>query len=327
MWQRFKLLLVLTVVLGGSWYLLAERPLYPKSQIYDLRSGMTLRSFADQLRHQGVIDAADPFIVLGHLEGWARDLKAGDYQFKSPTTPFQILSTVVHGHVVQYSITLVPGWTFQQVEAALARAPHLRDNIQGKSDRAIMKLIGHPRHSAQGSFFPDTYFYTTHALATSILARAYRRMHRLLFAEWKARDAHLPLKRPEQALILASLIEKETAKAGERRLIAGVFVNRLRKGMCLQTDPTVIFSLGTRYHGVLTSADMRVNSPFNTYIHHGLPPTPIGLPGAPAIFAALHPAKTQALYFVGTGGDGHVFSDTLQEQDRAIIRYELHGHP
>ncbi|MHB8252387.1 MAG: endolytic transglycosylase MltG [Acidiferrobacter sp.] len=317
---------MLWVVIAGLWYWLADRPLHPSPQVFRLPVGTTMHSFADMLKERHVIDFSDPFVALAKIEGDGYALKAGDYQFSDPTTPMRILRKVVQGRVMEYPLTLIPGWTFHDVREALAKAPHLQDNIKGLS-RSDIKATLHIAGSLQGGFFPDTYFYTHEATASSLLARAYRRMQKLLLADWKQRAAHLPLKTPEQALILASLVEKETAKAGERKKIAGVFVNRLRLGMRLQTDPTVIFSLGKRYHGFLTSIDLMYPSPYNTYLHAGLPPTPIGLSSSRALWAALHPAKTHALYFVATGRGGHVFSDTLKAQDREIRKYELDEHP
>jgi len=324
--RRFLKVLALSVAVFSSWYFLADRPLHPDPQVFHLPAGTTMRSFADMLKRRHVIDFTDPFIALAKIEGEGYALKAGDYQFSNPTTPMRILQKVVQGRVIEYPLVLIPGWTFHQIRDALAKAPYLQNDIKNLSHRQIAAML-HETVSLQGGFFPDTYFYTRGATASSLLQRAFLRMQTLLQADWKQRASQLPVKTPEQALILASLIERETAHAGERRIIAGVFVNRLRLGMRLQTDPTVIFGLGRRYHGILTSTDLQFPSPYNTYLHYGLPPTPIGLVGRRALYAALHPAKTDALYFVATGHGGHVFSDTLQAQDREIQKYELDGHP
>lgn len=319
---------ILAVLVGALclWYWLAERTLHPGPEMYRLPPGTTMHSFADILKHRHVIDFPDSFVLLARLKGDGSALKAGDYRFRNPTSPIRILDKVVAGRVVEYPLVLIPGWRFRNIRWALAKAKHLHDNIKGLSDQKLQALL-HESHSVQGSFFPDTYFYTNGATASSLLWRAHRRMKALLQKDWKERALHLPLKTPEQALILASLIEKETAKDGERRKIAGVFVNRLRLHMRLETDPTVIFSLGHRYQGVLTARDLCFPSPYNTYLHYGLPPTPIGLVSSRALYAALHPEKTRALYFVATGHGGHVFSDTLGAQDREIRKYELNGHP
>ncbi len=326
MWRLLSGLFAALLVGGAAILGYARWPLHPGDHVYHLPPGTTMRAFADKLHAQHVIGAVDPFLALARLTGNSNALQAGDYRLDDPTTPWKILNQVVEGHVVQYAVTLVPGWTFQQVRQAL-HGKHLRDNIAGLSNGAVMAMLGHPHVSAEGAFFPDTYFYTNAATATSILRRAYRRMHTLLMADWQKRAQDLPVVNPEQALILASLVERETAEDGERRKIAGVFVNRLRLHMPLQTDPTVIFGLGPRYQGVLTTSDLAVKSPYNTYLHVGLPPTPIALPSARTLYAAMHPSKTRALYFVATGLGGHVFSTTLQQQDREIIKYELHGHP
>lgn len=323
--QLFKIVAVI-LALGGLWYFLADRPLHPTAKVFRLPPGTSMHAFAYMLKRRHVIDFADPFIILARIEGDSSGLKAGDYRFADPTTPFNVLRKVVSGQVVEYPLLLVPGWTFQQIRQALAKAPHLRDNIRTSSHPQIRKLL-HITNSLQGNFFPDTYFYTAGTSATAVLRRAHRRLKKLLLSEWLQRAPHLPLKTPEQALILASLVERETAMAGERRKIAGVFVNRLRLGMRLETDPTVIFGLGAHYHGLLTTSDLAFPSPYNTYLHYGLPPTPIGLASQRTLYATLHPDKTQALYFVATGHGGHVFSDSLKAQDRAIRKYELDQHP
>ncbi len=307
---------------AAGWYFLAYRTLHPGPRTFHLPTGTTMRAFAEALKHRHVIDSTDSFVALAELEGDGQALKTGVYRFPDPATPLTILRMVVTGQVVEYPVTLVPGWTFHQVRQALAQAPHLKDDVKGLSHAAVRRALG-MHASLEGAFFPDTYYYTYDASATSVLARAHRRLRALVRADWRKRAPRLPLATPEQALVLASLIEKETAKSGERRKISGVFVNRLRLGMKLETDPTVIYSLGKRYHGVLTSADLRFPSPYNTYLHYGLPPTPIGLCSARALYAALHPDKTRALYFVATGRGGHVFSETLQEQDQEIRKYEI----
>lgn len=326
LFRKILAVFVLGATTVGVWYFLADRPLHPGRQVFHLPAGTTMHGFADILQRRHVIDFSDPFILLAKLKGDGSALKTGDYRFPASTTPLAILQRVVEGRVIQYPFTLIPGWTFHQIRAAFAKAPHLHDNLKDLTHPAIRAAL-HEKMSLEGSFFPNTYFYTNGASALSILRRAHRRMRIELARAWKHRALHLPVRTPQQALILASLIEKETAKAGERRKIAGVFVNRLRLGMRLQTDPTVIYSLGRAYHGVLTGADLAFKSPYNTYIHYGLPPTPIGLCSQRALYAALHPAKTQALYFVATGRGGHVFSDTLRAQDREIRKYELDGHP
>ncbi len=320
--KRIVGVMALGGVCVGGWYFLADRPLHPGPRTFHLPTGTTMRAFAEMLKQRHVIDSANAFVALAELNGEGQALKSGVYRFPDPATPLLILHMVASGQVVEYPLTLVPGWTFHQVRQALAQAPHLRDDIKGLSHAAIRVAL-HRRHSLEGAFFPDTYYYTYGVSATSVLMRAQKRLRALVRKDWKGRAPDQPARTPEQALILASLIQKETAKAGERRKIAGVFVNRLRLGMKLETDPTVIFGLGKRYHGVLTSADLAFPSPYNTYLHYGLPPTPIGLCGARALYAALHPDKTHALYFVATGRGGHVFSDTLQAQDQEIRKYEI----
>ncbi len=252
-------------------------------------------------------------------------LDAGEYALEPGMTPTVLLRHMATGQVVHYDFTLVDGWTFQQVRGALAKVPKIVHDSVGLSGAQIMQRIGAGGKNPEGRFLPETYSYVKGDTDLSLLKRAYRAMQKVLAAEWKQRAADVPLDSPYQALILASLVEKETARADERARIAGVFVRRLRRGMPLQTDPTVIYGMGDKYHGDITWKALRTDTPYNTYLHKGLPPTPIAMPGKAAIHAALHPAKGRALYFVarGDGSGRHVFSDTLAQQNRAVACYQL----
>jgi len=224
----------------------------------------------------------------------------------------------VHHHTV----TLVEGWTFRQVLAELERHPDITATLAGKNDREIMALIGSEHEHPEGRFFPDTYFFTKGTTDLAILKRAYRRMQAVLDAQWSSRAKGLPLRTPYDALILASIIEKETGRADERTIIAGVFTRRLGQGMPLQTDPTIIYGMGEAFDGNIRRKDLVANTPYNTYLHAGLPPTPIAMPGAASIYAALHPNDDSSLYFVSRGDGTHVFSKTVKEHNRAVDLYQ-----
>lgn len=299
--------------------------LTPGNRTYVVTPGMTLHEFLAMLHQQHVIPDPYSLLLVAHIEGRSRSLQSGEYQFRPGITPLGLLDQILSGKTVEYPVTIEEGWTFKQVMERLDSAPKLTHDLAGLTPAQIMKRLGHPGVSPEGRFYPDTYYYSLGTSDLTILEHAYDRMQNLLSSDWAKRAPELPLKRPEQALILASLIEKETADPNERARIAGVFINRLRLGMKLQTDPTVIYAMGARYHGVIHLRDLQIRSPYNTYLHHGLPPTPIALPGPADLEAALHPAATKALFFVARGNGTHQFSDTLREQDAAVIKYELHG--
>lgn len=252
-------------------------------------------------------------------------LNAGEYALKSGMTPAVLLQHLAAGKVLQHDFTLVDGWTFKEVRAALAATPDLVHDSADLSAAQIMQRVGAKGKNPEGRFLPETYAYVKGDTDMDLLKRAYQAMQTVLATQWKQRDKDVPLTSPYQALILASIVEKETARADERPRIAGVFVRRLKLGMPLQTDPTIIYGLGDSYHGDITWKDLRTDTPYNTYLHKGLPPTPIAMPGKPAIHAALHPAKGHALYFVarGDGSGRHVFSATLTEHNRAVRCYQL----
>ncbi|MHB1951165.1 MAG: endolytic transglycosylase MltG [Acidiferrobacteraceae bacterium] len=317
----------LLTVIGVYLVSALSMPLAPGNRAYVVRRGTTLHEFLAALHSQHVLPDPYSLLLVAHLEGRTRSLQSGEYRFRPGITPLELLDQVLSGKTVEYPVTIQEGWTFRQVMGALDSAPKLTHDLEGLSPAEVMKRLGHPGISPEGRFYPDTYYYSLGTSDVTLLKHAYDRMQALLAASWARRAPELPLKDPEQALTLASLIEKETADPAERALIAGVFINRLRLGMRLQTDPTVIYAMGPRYHGVIHLADLRIPSPYNTYLHRGLPPTPIALPGPAALEAALHPAVTKALYFVARGNGTHQFSETLREQDAAVIKYELHGHP
>lgn len=326
----FKVVLAaaLVIALLGAGYLLrvATQRLNPGPDIYEVTPGMTLHGFNRELQRRGVTSDAYSLVILAYLRGKSRHLQAGEYRFRPGITAFQLLDQVVSGRVVEYPLVFVEGWTFKEMMKAMDAAPKLAHTLAGLSDAQIMARLGYPGIPPEGRFYPDTYYYSLGTTDVQILRRAYDRMAEALAQEWGERDPTVPLKTPEDALTLASIIEKETGQPSERPLIAGVFINRLRIGMKLQTDPTVIYGMGDRYHGDIRTADLRRNTPYNTYVHYGLPPTPIAMPSIQSLRAALHPAKTKDLYFVSRGDGTHVFSETLAEHDRAVRKYQIAPH-
>ena len=283
----------------------------------------SLRDIARRLQRDGALDSGLYLQIYARLEGSARRIKAGEYRITPDTTPPQLMQQLVSGKVRQYPLTIVEGWTFRQMMEAVRNHPEIQQTLKGLSDADIMARLGHPDENPEGRFFPDTYHFPRGTTDVVFLKRAYDTMARHLDEAWGQRAPDLPLKTPYQALILASIIEKETGLPEERPAIAGVFIRRLRKGMRLQTDPTVIYGLGENFDGNLRRRDLRQDMPYNTYVHGGLPPTPIALPGEGSLAAAVNPAPGDALYFVATGDGGHVFSNTLQEHNRAVRKYQL----
>ncbi|WP_334133066.1 endolytic transglycosylase MltG [Silanimonas lenta] len=260
---------------------------------------------------------------------WRRDalrrLKAGEYALAPNASPEAVLRQMVEGRVITYRFTLVEGWSMRELRAAIARDPVLVDDIAGLDDAALMAELGRAGVPAEGRFLPETYLFTRGDRASRLLGRAADAMDRALAEAWEGREDGLPIRSPEELLVLASIIEKETGKAEERPEIAGVFVRRLRLGMRLQTDPTVIYGLGEAFDGNLRRRDLETDTPFNTYTRHGLPPTPIAMPGRAALEAAARPLPGDTLYFVSRGDGSHVFSRTYDEHRAAVRRYQLGG--
>ena len=297
--------------------------LEPGEDIFLVQPGTSLRAFSRQLHEKGVLPDSKSLVWLAYLKGQSRHLKVGEYRFESGISASELLEQVVEGRVIEYPLVLIEGWTFKQMRQALAQAAKLNQTLAGLSDKEVMGRLNQPRLFPEGRFFPDTYLYPAGTTDLALLKIAFEKMQRRLEQEWEARAPGLPLKDADEALVLASIIEKETGLASERPLIAGVFINRLRKRMRLQTDPTVIYGLGQKFDGNLRRRDLRNDTPYNTYTRRGLPPTPIAMPSGEAIHAALHPAQTRALYFVSRGDGSHVFSETLEEHNRAVAKYQL----
>jgi UPF0755 protein len=266
-----------------------------------------------------------PFMLrfLARLRGLASKLKAGEYFLPAGTTPPKLLEILSSSHVVQYALTIIEGWTFEQLMAAVRSNPVLEPSLKEITNDQVMKQLGFGDMHPEGWFFPDTYHFPRGTTDLAFLKRAYMRMESFLDQAWQQRDKDLPLNTPYEALILASIIERETGMPEERGKIAGVFIRRLKRGMLLQTDPTVIYGMGERFDGNIRKRDLSRDTPYNTYLHKGLPPTPIAMPSGAAIHAALNPQQGKSLYFVATGDGGHHFSSTLEEHNRAVRKYQL----
>lgn len=307
---------------GLAWY--ATRPLHfePLPKTIHVVPGTHLRSLSAMLEREGVIGNAGVFWLLGRVLGKAGTLKVGLYTLDTPLTPLQLYAKIERGEVSQAAVQFIEGWNWREVRAALARQPLLQNDSAAMGDTELMQAIGAEEAHPEGLLFPDTYFYAPHTSDLKVLRRAYRLQQEKLMAAWESRAPGLPYRTPYEALIMASIVEKETGAAFERPQIAGVFVNRLKRGMRLQTDPTVIYGLGERFDGNLRKVDLQRDTPYNTYTRAGLPPTPIAMPSEAAIRAALNPARTDALYFVSRGDGTHIFSPNLDAHNRAVNRYQ-----
>ncbi|MCF6211173.1 MAG: endolytic transglycosylase MltG [Gammaproteobacteria bacterium] len=292
---------------------------------YELKSGMTLTRVAHDLQTRGIIDRPRYLVWLGQLEGKAKQIKAGEYRFDTGITPRRLLQQLVNGETLQYAITIVEGWNFRQLMDAVHSNEYLLHTLSDYSDAEIMQQLGYSGEHPEGRFLPDTYHFPRMTTDVVFLQRAYAAMQTLLGEEWPARSPDLAFDTSYKALILASIVEKETALPSERKQIAGVFNRRLKKRMRLQTDPTVIYGLGRSFDGNIRRRDLRRDTPYNTYLHKGLPPTPIAMPGRDAVIAALHPAEGGELYFVSRGDGSHQFSATLKEHNKAVVEYQLGG--
>lgn len=289
-----------------------------------IKKGQGVAALAQELRTRNVLVEPVWLRVLAATQGASQDLKYGEYVIPPGTTSRGLLEILVSGKSRQVPVTIVEGWTFAQMRQALAKHPGLRQEVAEKTGEEIMALLESPGVFPEGQFFPDTYFIGTSTSDLDILRKSHKKMQEVLAAEWQARAPNLPLNTPEEALTLASIVERETGRAEERPAIAGVFTRRLLQGMRLQTDPTVIYGMGEAFKGNLHKEDLRRDTPYNTYTRAGLPPTPIALPGRQAIHAALNPAEGTSLYFVARGDGTHVFSSSLDEHERAVDKFQRH---
>jgi UPF0755 protein len=322
------------VILGGSfavaWFMMSintfsEQPLeLPASEVvYQIPTGSSLSAVAKDLEKRGYLDSALYFQLMTRWKGQAGNLKAGEYTLNKGLTPKALINLFVSGKVKSHALTIVEGWTFKELLVAVNSHESLKQTLEGLTSQEVMVKLGLPDIEPEGRFLPDTYHFPKGTTDSEFLKRAYNAMETYLANEWAQREQGLPLKTPYEALILASIVEKETGQAEERPQIAGVFIRRLQKGMLLQTDPTVIYGMGDRYKGNIRRSDLREDTPYNTYVHKGLTPTPISLPGADAIHSVLHPAKGNTLYFVAKGNGYHQFSATLAEHNSAVRKYQL----
>jgi UPF0755 protein len=324
--KAFFILVFLAVLAAagyGAWYVTTPLEARAIPVQFEIPPGAGFRAATEQLEKAGIRVRRYEFELLARALGRERAIKAGSYELNKPTTPIDLLDMLTRGDTTQAEIRLIEGWTFAQFRAALDASPDLRHDTAGLEDMQVLERVhateGHP----EGLFFPDTYIFARGSSDVAVLRRAYQAMQRHLKTEWDARSAELPYHAPYEALIMASIIEKETGRPSERDLIAGVLINRLRIGMRLQADPTVIYGLGSAFDGNLKKAHLLEDGPYNTYTRAGLPPTPIAMPGRAALHAAMQPAKTDALYYVSKGDGTSQFSRSLHEHERAVSRYQL----
>lgn len=324
--KRWLLLGIIVAIVFAAWfgyYALKPLKLLPSSQEITIEANSGLKSIANQLVTQGVLKEPWSFILLAKVFKKESHLQAGSYTLNKNVSLYHLLRSLNNGKPSQGSITFIEGRTFSQMREKLIKNEAVKHTIQDLSEQDIMRLVGSPYLKAEGLFFPDTFYFNRGTTDVALLKKSYDAMQLRLNKAWLTREANLPYKNPYEALVMASIIEKETGKASERPQIAGVFINRLRIGMRLQTDPTVIYGMGASYDGNIRKKDLLADTPYNTYTRAGLPPTPIAMPGLASIEAALHPEKTKALYFVGKGDGSHAFSNSLTEHNRAVVRYQL----
>jgi UPF0755 protein len=323
----FAFVLIVTAAAAGyaAWYLGSPVTIRQYPVEIEIPRGAGFRTALEQLEKSGVTMRRHEFELLARSLGKVRDIKAGSYEILQPVTPYQLLQKLTRGDVTQAEIRLIEGWTFAQFRAALDASPHLRHDTQGMDDAQILARLKATETHPEGLFFPDTYLFGKGANDLAVLRRSYRAMARHLKEEWEARDTAVPYRSPYEALTMASIIEKETGQAGERDLIGGVLVNRLRIGMRLQVDPTIIYGLGASFDGNLKRSHLVEDGPYNTYTRAGLPPTPIAMPGLASLRSALRPGQTDAMYYVSRKDGSSHFSRTLEEHNRAVAKYQLRG--
>lgn len=312
---------------GGyfAWYLATPVAVSKLPAGFEIPPGTAFRAAVRGIEQAGVAIGRHQFELLARVLGRDQDVKAGSYELGSAPTPLELLEKLTRGDVTQAEVRFIEGWNFGQVRVALDASTALRHDSQGLNNAQLLAKLGAREPHAEGLFFPDTYLFAKGTSDLRVLKRAYEAMQRHLAREWESRDPAVPYQTPYEALIMASIIEKETAHAAERDTIGGVLVNRLRTGMLLQVDPSVIYGLGEGFDGNLKKIHLLTDGPYNTYTRAGLPPTPIAAPGLASLRAALRPAKTGALYYVARGDGSSEFSRTLEEHNRAVRKYQLHG--
>ncbi len=335
--DRFHKILGISILLSSfvsGWYMMEYRDFLRASLvvpeegvIFNVEPGMSVKQLANKMAAKGFIEDPRYLVWLARWEDATQRIMAGEYLIAPETTPELFIQQLVQGKVNLYPFTIVEGWTFRQLVDAINQSEHFTHTLKQATREDIMAAIGKPDEHPEGHFYPETYHFPYGTSDKDFLKRAYVAMEEKILKEWDQRSVGLPIQTPYQALILASIVEKETALVSEYQKIAGVFIRRLLNNMRLQTDPTVIYGMGQKYQGNIRSSDLKTDTPYNTYTRHGLPPTPIAMPGKGALNAVMHPAEGNELYFVATGDGGHYFSETLEQHNRAVIKYQLNGKP
>ena len=328
----FGLTAMLSLVCTGLYFQFEhylDRPLEISGElVIDIRPGSSMQQVANQLAEEAGLRQPRIFSLWTRFNGFDTGLKAGEYALQEGMSPRSALTHLMSGQSIQYPVVFIEGTNVRQALNTLWTSPKLLSTLKGRSDEEILSILQSPSTSLEGILFPDTYFYTAGATDVSILRRAAAQLQTILAKEWEDREVGLPLSSPYEALILASIVEKESGMLSEREQISGVFVRRLLAGMRLQSDPTVIYGMGDGYNGNIRRVDLEATTPYNTYRIDGLPPTPIAMVGRDALHATLHPSDDTALYFVARGDGGHHFSNTLEEHNAAVARYLLNNsHP
>ncbi len=321
----FLCILAAALIAAAAWWVSSPIVLRDSTVDFRIAPKSSLRSAATQMQEAGIAVNADLLALLARWRGVATGIKAGSYSVRQGITPDQLLAKLARGDVTQGESLLVEGWTFRQWRVRLDQHPDLKHETQGLSEAEIAARLGIEGGRIDGWLLPDTYLFDKQSSDLELLARAHRAMRKKLELAWNERDAGLPYRNPHEALVMASIVEKETGRGDDRALVAAVFVNRLRKGMLLQTDPTVIYGLGETFDGNLRKGDLQTDTPYNTYTRSGLPPSPIAMPGLAALQAALHPAASDVLYFVARGDGSSQFSRTLDEHNKAVSKYQRGG--
>jgi UPF0755 protein len=323
-WRSLWLTLgmVLVIAVAAAWWVIRPLPMATQTVDLSVDAGSTPRMVANQIAEDGIDVSPTLMYCLFKFSGQAKLIRAGSYEIANTTNAWDLLQKLVRGEENLKAITLVEGWNLRQWRQALAKAEFLKHDTHGDTDEELMRRLGRPELPAEGRFFPDTYMYGKGSSDVAVLRRAMNAMDSQLSKAWAQRDMGLPLKNPQEALVLASIVEKETGKPSDRAMIASVFHNRLRINMPLQTDPTVIYGIGADFDGNLRRADLQTDHPWNTYVYKGLPPTPIAMPGKAALMATLQPATSKSLYFVSRGDGSSEFSENLDQHNNAVNRYQ-----
>jgi UPF0755 protein len=320
-------LAMLVAICAAAWlayFALTPADIAASGRTFNIDHGRSLRAVSEQLAQAGLVSDRWSFLAFARLMGAAGEIKAGSYEVGPQTTPYRLLEKLVRGEFAQAELRFIEGWTFAQLRSVLDAHPALKHDSMGLSDAQILQRLGIERSSAEGLFYPDTYYFAVASSDLALLKQAYARMQSKLLTLWEQRAAGLPFNNSYEALIFASIVEKETGRNDERQLVSAVFSNRLKRGMRLQTDPTIIYGLGPAFDGNLRRRDLQSDNSYNTYTRYGLPPTPIAMPGEASINAALHPAQSPVLYFVARGDGSHQFSTNLVDHNRAVSKFQLH---